>query len=201
MKIARRMRRLSADLVAGLEVPESAAPDAAFEAIARSASRLRGRPVRLRGFPFPPDTVSGLWVDREHDDVIAYHQHTDVNHQLVIVGHEIWHMVNGHCGDTTAHGPASSRSASGEAEAVAELVRALATGDAGGAPGPLSEAALHYAARTHFDRRHEEEAELFGYQFGTDVRAVLNDARVSPVDRGQVAGRIELSLGHRGPRS
>ncbi|WP_194829268.1 hypothetical protein [Nocardia sp. XZ_19_231] len=64
-------------------------------------AELRGRPIVL----FPIDaqalagtgcgTGSGLWIAREHDDVIMYGGETE-SHAYHIICHEIGHMLLGH---------------------------------------------------------------------------------------------------------
>ncbi|MEV5316524.1 hypothetical protein AB0K92_02405 [Streptomyces sp. NPDC052687] len=114
----RAMRRLSARLVGGLR-PLLADEDV-IPATARALSDVRGRPVHLRQAVFPPFTASGVWVDRTDHDLIVYEENTDPEHQLVIIGHEAWHMFQGHghtgsgTGDGAGngdgdHGPAAPR--------------------------------------------------------------------------------------------
>jgi hypothetical protein len=96
-------------------------------------------------------------------------ENTGPEHQLVIIGHEAWHMFqgHGHTGTGGDHAPAASR------------------------------AAFHCAARTEGHRVREKlEAEHFGFRFATDVRAVLREDR-SPGDPHDLAGRIRASMAHR----
>ncbi|MEU2257697.1 hypothetical protein ABZ540_31485 [Nocardia xishanensis] len=61
-------------------------------------AELRGRPIillpvgNLGGLASP----CGLWLVREHDDVIIYEDSTSEYHMDQIVCHEIGHMVLGH---------------------------------------------------------------------------------------------------------
>lgn len=63
-----------------------------------SLAELRGRPITL----IPTDTASlagspcGLWLAREHDDLIIHEASTSEYHIDQIVCHEIGHMVLGH---------------------------------------------------------------------------------------------------------
>lgn len=58
----------------------------------------RGRPIRL----IPTDTAAltgspcGLWLTREHDDLILHEVGTSDYHVSQIVAHEVGHMVLGH---------------------------------------------------------------------------------------------------------
>ncbi|MET7378473.1 toxin-antitoxin system, toxin component [Streptomyces sp. NPDC005526] len=190
------MRRLSDRLVASLQ--RSASDEASvFAALGHTLSQVRGRPVHLRGFAFPPHTASGLWVDRAEHDLIAYEEKTDPDHQLVIIGHEVWHMFQGHCVHRTEHGPAASRARREAAAAVEELVRLVAGDDDLAAVPPRHDAALHFAARADADHPDERDADRFGFRFATDVRTFLEDARTS-ADPGALSCRIRASMAHRG---
>jgi hypothetical protein len=191
------MRRLSTRIVRNLR-PLLGDEDV-IPAMGRALSDVRGRPVRLRKAPFPPATASGLWVDRTGHDLIVYEENTDPEHQLVIIGHEAWHMFQGHCGDPTHHGPAASRAAGGQpATALAELVAVISEAvDTELPPAGRMDAALHFAARADTREVAEEvEAERFGFRFATDVRAALDEVR-SSADPQALAGRIQASMAHR----
>jgi hypothetical protein len=207
------MRRLSARLVRNLRPP--AGDEEVIPSIGRALSHVRGRPVRLRKAAFPPVTASGLWVDRTSHDLIVYEENTDPEHQLVIIGHEAWHMFQGHCGNVTHHGPATprahgneataTRSRAGEASDGSETAAALAdlvaviseAAHTDLPPTGRMDAALHFAARADTRQVDEEvEAERFGFRFATDVQAALADAR-SSADPQDLAGRIQASMAHR----
>lgn len=194
---ARAMRRLTARLLTALELPDG--DEDLLPAVGRAVEQVRGRPVRLHAVPFPPDIASGLWIQRPSHDVIAYEAHTDLEHQLVIIGHEVWHLFEGHCRSLTAHGPAASRAGDGgAADAVRDVVAAVCAADGAGAPPerPL-DVSLHVALRADASTVHqEEEAEFFGVRFATAVGAARTEAR-SGVDLRNLAGRIRFSLAHR----
>ncbi|MBN0043357.1 hypothetical protein JS756_04440 [Streptomyces actuosus] len=128
------MRRLSARLVENLTLPPGGGD--VVPALGEALSRVRGRPVRLRAAAFPPLTASGLWVDRVDHDLIVYEENTEPEHQLVIIGHEAWHMFQGHCGGVTHHGPVASRASGGEASTVLADVVASVTASETGVPEP-----------------------------------------------------------------
>ncbi|MGP3971436.1 hypothetical protein [Streptomyces sp. 6N223] len=46
--------------------------------------------------PFPPQTVSGLWVATDSTDHILCEQNTSPWHRLLITCHEIWHIMEAH---------------------------------------------------------------------------------------------------------
>ncbi|MFB6635165.1 toxin-antitoxin system, toxin component [Streptomyces sp. NPDC056362] len=124
---------------------------------------------------FPPGTVSGLWIDMGDFDVIAVEAQTSPVHQLVILGHELWHRKEGSCGH---HGVAGG---------VAAAARAL------GEKWSLSEAVISVAARTDGGIEEERRAELFGRMFATKFRPYLAGAPGRLAADG-VAGRIWATL-------
>lgn len=71
----------------------------------QNIATMRGRPITL----IPTDTAAladspcGLWLARDHDDLILHEAGTSQFHIDQIVGHEIGHMVLGH-GRTRAYG-------------------------------------------------------------------------------------------------
>ncbi|MFI9645360.1 toxin-antitoxin system, toxin component [Streptomyces sp. NPDC052040] len=176
------MRRLCGELVAELSLPAPAAPAELYSALCAGMSRRRGRPVRFRMAPFPPGTASGLWLDMAEQDLVVVEERTAPDHQLVILGHELWHMNAGH------------RSHSVDGTAVA--ARLLSdTAD-------LRATVLSVAARTRFDLSDEQEAESFGLLLASKCRAWLAGSSLrGPVERDGLAGRIEASLGYRGPQA
>ncbi|QLJ00692.1 toxin-antitoxin system, toxin component [Streptomyces sp. NEAU-sy36] len=196
----RAMRRLGSRLFAALDVPGG--DDTLLPAVGRAVTQVRGRPVRLHAVAFPPELASGLWIDRAGQDVIAYERNTDLDHQLVIIGHEVWHMFEGHCGSLTAHGPAASRAlGDGMPDALRDLVAGVCDegGDGSAAtPGERMDLGFHIALRADDPAvvRQEEEAEFFGYRFATGVREALAEAR-SLADPERLEGRIRVSLVHR----
>ncbi|MGC4987274.1 toxin-antitoxin system, toxin component [Streptomyces sp. DT193] len=189
------MKALSSTLVTGL-TEQDADVDEIFTALGPLLSTMRGRPVILKRTTFPPDTASGLWVDLPDMDILAVREDAaDTDHAQVILGHEIWHMFQGHCTAHTSAGRAAARGQTEHAEAIHQVVQhLLASGDgriSGRAPSDLQ-----YSARTDFDDDQEIEAEMFGLHFGTELRTFRRTRRRP--DLHHVAGRIEDSLG-RGP--
>lgn len=109
-------------------------------------ARLRGRPIRV------VPTVDklalspcGLWMKRDHDDIIIHEAGTSEYHVDQIVCHEIGHMVLEHDG-----GPRQAASAGDEAKMV--YATALAGFD------PSTGAIL---GRSRFDDERERDAEMF----------------------------------------
>lgn len=98
LRTRREMGRLCDALVGGLCLPPTAGPEETLRALCAVMSGLRGRPVRLRTAVFPAGTASGLWLDFADQDVVVVEERTAPGHQLVILGHELWHMAAGHRG-------------------------------------------------------------------------------------------------------
>ncbi|MFJ3304150.1 toxin-antitoxin system, toxin component [Streptomyces sp. NPDC086549] len=178
------MRKLCGELVGELTLPAPARPDDLYTALCDAMSRRRGRPVQFRTAVFPPGTASGLWLDMTDQDLIVVEERTAPDHQLVILGHELWHMTADHTGH--------------HVEGVAVATRLL--GD------DMDRDALHAtvqraAARTRFDLDEERDAETFGLLLASKCRPWLaGSALRGPVQRDHLAGRIEASLGYLGPQ-
>lgn len=193
----RAMRRLSAELVRNL--PPRIDDEEIIPSIGNALSRVRGRPVRLRKAAFPPATASGVWIDRSGHDLVVYEENTDPEHQLVIIGHEAWHMFHGHGRESRAPHAVASRAADPEtARALQAFITALCEAVPTDVPVLRDmDLALHFAARTDEREVHEElEAERFGFRFATDVRLALDEARAAG-DPRHLTGRIEASMAHR----
>lgn len=189
------MRQLSAQLVRNL--PSPAGEQEVIPALGQALTHVRGRPVRLRRTAFPPGIASGLWIDRTSHDLIVYEENTDPEHQLVIIGHEAWHMFQGQC-SAGAHGAFASRAReTAAAGALAEFVAVVSeVDDIELPPNARTDAALHFAARADVHTvEWEREAELFGFRFATDVQAALAQAP-SLADPHHLADRIQVSMAH-----
>ncbi|MFF9458038.1 hypothetical protein [Streptomyces flaveolus] len=196
MGTARAMRQLGNQLLKNLRVP--ADDDGLIDAISDAVNAVRGREVQLLPFVFPPSLPSGLWIDRTDRDIIAFDVKMRLEHKLVIIFHEIWHMFRGHCGSQTAHGPAASRALDDEFEGkLRDVVEAIVriTGTDVPSVGRM-DASLHVATRTSAGvAREEREAEQFGILFATELQAALAEAR-STADPANIAGRIGASMAH-----
>lgn len=177
---ARRMRRLCGELVAELTLAAPARPNDLYTALCEAMSRRRGRPVLFRAAAFPPGTASGLWLDMADRDLIVVEERTAPDHQLVILGHELWHMQADHSGHRLEGVRVASRLLGDDRDQAA------------------LEAAVHkVAARTRFDLAEERQAEAFGLLLASKCRTRLAGSSLrGPAPRDDVAGRIEASLGY-----
>ena len=181
MGIGKEMRRLCGELVDELSLPAPAEPADLYAALCDAMSRRRGRPVQFRTAAFPPGTASGLWLDMADQDLVVIEERTAPDHQLVILGHELWHMKAGHCSHHVEGAAVAARLLSDDADLQATV--------------------LKVAARTRFDLADEQDAESFGLLLASKCRGWLaGSAMRGPVRRDGLAGRIEASLGYRGPR-
>jgi hypothetical protein len=177
--IDKEMRRLCGELVAELTLPAPARPEELYGALCDAMSRRRGRPVHFRTAAFPPGTASGLWLDMNDQDVVVVEERTAPDHQLVILGHELWHMKAGHCSHHVEGAAVAARLLSDEAD--------------------LEDTVRRIAARTRFDEGEEQDAESFGLLLASKCRTWLaGSSSRGPVQRDRLAGRIEASLGYLG---
>ncbi|MEU3250619.1 toxin-antitoxin system, toxin component [Streptomyces sp. NPDC006997] len=173
------MRRLCGELLAELSLPVPAQPADLYAALCAAMSRRRGRPVVFRTAAFPPGTASGLWLDMAEQDLVVVEERTAPDHQLVILGHELWHMTAGH----RHH----------HVDGAAVAARLLDDG------ADLRATVLRAAARTRFDLADEKDAESFGLLLASKCRALLAGSPTrGPLQRDDLAGRIETSLGYLG---
>ncbi|QHA09617.1 toxin-antitoxin system, toxin component family protein [Streptomyces broussonetiae] len=169
------MRLLAADLAAAVRA-RPGTPQGVRElcrALCEEMSARRGgRPLELRFERFPDELdVTGLWVEFADFDLVIVEERAESVQQLVILGHELWHLHAGHRHHHLA----------GDAAA-----RALAD-----APG-WREAALTVAARNGSRETDEAEADDFGHRLATLFRGHLSGARTIPPDP------VQRVLGYRG---
>ncbi|MEU2059131.1 toxin-antitoxin system, toxin component family protein [Streptomyces sp. NPDC013455] len=142
-------------------------------ALCEEMSALRGgRPLKLRFERFPDEIeVTGLWVEFADFDVVIVEERAEAVQQLVILGHELWHL---HAGHRHHH------------LAGAEAARALAERPC------WREAALTVAARDGSRETEEAEADDFGHRLATLFRDHLSGTPRTP------PGPVQRSLGYRG---
>jgi hypothetical protein len=183
---------------------------------AEMSARRGGRPVRLRFERFPDGIgVTGLWMEFPDFDLVIVEERAETVQQLVILGHELWHMHAGHChhplpgsdaGALTLSGEGAERDEPGAPDA------ALASGGTASALPPLSpelSAALGQggtpiAARNGSHESEEREAEDFGHRLATAFRPWVDTGQGGSAAAGDpadpVGQAIQASLGYRRPR-
>ncbi|MFE6272332.1 toxin-antitoxin system, toxin component [Streptomyces goshikiensis] len=130
-------------------------------------AEMRGRPIDLRIRPFPAGMVaSGLWINLPDKDVIVVEECTDLDHQIVILGHELGHMRAAHEGI--------------DADGLQVAARMLDDG------ADLS-LVTSIAARSCCDEVQEGEAETFGLLLGSYISPLLErveyEQRLTPLEK------------------
>ncbi|MGW7420130.1 toxin-antitoxin system, toxin component family protein [Streptomyces sp. NPDC054813] len=170
-----QMRVLAADLTAAVRARprQPAGVGELCRALCEEMTALRaGRPVELRFERFPDEIeVTGVWVEFQDFDLVIVEERAEAVQQLVILGHELWHL---HTGRRHPH------------EVGPEAARALA-----GQPG-WRDMALTVAARNGSRETDEAEADDFGYRLATAFRPYIEHPRRPPSDP------VQRTLGYRG---
>ncbi|MEU6181604.1 toxin-antitoxin system, toxin component family protein [Streptomyces coeruleorubidus] len=170
------MRGLAAGLAAAVRAREQVPADvrSLCRALCEEMSARRGgRPVELRFERFPDEIeVTGLWVEFQDFDLVIVEERAEAVQQLVILGHELWHLHAGH-GHHLGAGAAA-------AHAFADR------------PG-WEDVALGVAARNGSRERDEADADAFGHRLAADCRALLPGGRRPDVPLEPV----QRSLGYR----
>ncbi|MFJ9906231.1 toxin-antitoxin system, toxin component family protein [Streptomyces sp. NPDC101152] len=131
--------------------------------------RRGGRPLELRFERFPDELeVTGLWVEFQDFDLVIVEERAEAVQQLVILGHELWHLHAGH-----SHHHVAGAALAGRPD--------------------WADMALSVAARDGSRAADEAEADDFGHRLAALFRPLLStpatDAPLGPVHR---------SLGYRG---
>ncbi|WP_236067885.1 toxin-antitoxin system, toxin component [Streptomyces brasiliscabiei] len=171
---------------------------------AEMSARRGGRPVKLRFERFPDGIgVTGLWMEFPDFDLVIVEERAETVQQLVILGHELWHMHAGHChhhlpgthastptSASPSASPSSSPSMSASASALPSLSPELSAA--------LGQGGTPIAARNGSHASDEQEAEDFGHRLATAFRSWVDNGSAASAD--PVGQAIQASLGYRGPR-
>ncbi|MER5222914.1 toxin-antitoxin system, toxin component [Streptomyces flaveus] len=182
---ALQMRKFLADITKAVtqRVDVPANPRDLFEAMCAAVSELQDKEVKLRFAAFPDDTGSGLLLDFGDKSLVVIEERTSPEHQLVILGHELWHERAGHC--------------SHDADGTAMAARLLSTGDTDW--DELAPQLLAVAARTEFAEHDEHQAEKFGLKLAGKFRSLMSGPHArGPVRTDTVEDRMSASLNYRG---
>ncbi|MEU0382889.1 toxin-antitoxin system, toxin component family protein [Streptomyces chartreusis] len=169
-------RALAAELAEALRArprPPSGVRDVCRALCEEMSARRGGRPVELRFERFPDEIeVTGLWVEFQDFDLVIVEERAEAVQQLVILGHELWHLHAGH-GHHHVAGTAAARALARE-------------------PG-WNTAALTVAARNGSRADDEAEADDFGHRLAAAFRSLLGGPDVDvPLDP------VRRSMGYRG---
>ncbi|MEU9238449.1 toxin-antitoxin system, toxin component family protein [Streptomyces sp. NPDC048385] len=167
------MRGLAAGLSAAVRAgtrPPADVRELCRALCAEMGRRREGRPVELRFERFPDEIeVTGLWVEFLDFDLVIVEERAEAVQQLVILGHELWHM---HARHTHHHAAAANAFA--------------------GRPG-WDSVALTVAARNGSREADEAEADDFGHRLAAALRSFLpGRGGETPPDP------VQRSLGYRG---
>ncbi|CAL9586596.1 hypothetical protein SUDANB120_05158 [Streptomyces sp. enrichment culture] len=183
MRTTRTMRKLGADLLAGVRLVPPADAGAIIGSLCAAYGRRRGgRPVNFRFAGFPPDTASGLWLEMADRDLLVIEERTRPEHQLVIACHELWHLEEGTC---DSHGPGMAVAAriAGRHGDLAELLNSQAG---------LGSVVRQAAARADRQDPAEIRAETFGLHLGKILKGFLEPPRQAQCEQIE---RIGTALG------
>ncbi|MFE7899992.1 toxin-antitoxin system, toxin component family protein [Streptomyces sp. NPDC057424] len=142
------------------------------------SSRRGGRPVELRFERFPDEIeVTGLWVEFQDFDLVIVEERAEAVQQLVILGHELWHLHAGH-GHHHVAGTAAARALDQE-------------------PGWAS-VPLTVAARDGSRQRDEAEADAFGHRLAAAFRSFADGSLARGRETEQALDPVRRSMGYRG---
>ncbi|MFE0099841.1 hypothetical protein [Streptomyces sp. NPDC059009] len=178
----KKMRRLCAHLLddqnlLNLSVP--ADPTDLFAALCTGMSKRHKHPFEHRLVNFPANTVSGLWVATTDRHFMLVEADTPPEHQLVILGHEFWHVEidAGKTEPLAAH------------EANALLAPDIDT-------NTVHNLATRVAARSSCGQQEEVACELFGSLLGSRARRWLEEEDGSvPASSAEYVHRLNAALG------
>ncbi|MFF3013635.1 hypothetical protein [Streptomyces sp. NPDC057939] len=139
------------------------------------------KPIRLRIRAFPDSTrASGLTLEGDKFILVIVEQRTHPEHQLTILGHELWHIKNGDCGHHGLPVAAAARRFGADDDIPwGELIRIAARSD----------------SQPDHHARAEIQAEEFGLLVGSRFRSWLPGQRArDTITQRTRAGRIASSL-------
>ncbi|MFF7115647.1 toxin [Streptomyces albogriseolus] len=182
-------------------IERPAEPRVVMEAFCAAMSARTGRPIRLLFQSFPDDTpvtVTGMRLDCGDSSLIVIEDRATPVQQLVILGHELWHEQQGHCGHHMGGLSAAGRTPT--TEETPELLRRAIQQVVGSVEVPRG-AFLTAAARADSADDHEADAETFGLRFGAEVRTwITGPYAMGSISTSTVEGRITSTLTNRGGR-
>ncbi|GAA2254480.1 hypothetical protein GCM10010232_49490 [Streptomyces amakusaensis] len=166
------MTALADTLTQHLEPPLPADPKQFMRDLLQPLAEERQRNIQLVFKDLPRGTASGLWLCFPEADMIVVEDNTTPLHQMVILGHEIWHMVAG--GGCRGHQvPAGAKAAARSFDETLDRVM---------------------AARTDFALQEEKDAEAFGLRLASRLRPYLTGAQAQ-MPLGGVTSRLQASFG------
>ncbi|WFE36458.1 ImmA/IrrE family metallo-endopeptidase [Micromonospora sp. WMMD975] len=167
-----RLRKRCEQIAAEVEIPTPFD----IQRLCDLLGERRGRPIHLMPIRLPALTVCGMYVPTGDFDAIFYEQDTSPLHQLLIIGHELGHLLAGHHA-TTALDPDASRLL------LPDLDPQLVQRSLG---------------RSNYAAAEEREAEMIGSLLLRRARAGHEAEPDSPLDdrHTELYGRLRRSLEH-----
>ncbi|WBB81250.1 hypothetical protein O7606_07700 [Micromonospora sp. WMMD882] len=167
-----RLRKHCEQIVAELEVPEP------FEIrkLCDVLGERRGRPIHLVPITLTTHSVCGMFVPTGEFDAIFFEQDTSPLHQLLIIGHELGHLIAGHQATEILDENASRLLLP---DLDPQLVR-------------------RSLGRSNYAAAEEREAEMIGSLLLRRARRGREERQDSPLDSGQAElyGRLRHCLEH-----
>ncbi|MEU4215880.1 hypothetical protein [Actinoplanes sp. NPDC026623] len=88
----RGQRQRCRDIVRDLDIPSPFD----VQELCRRLGDKRGRSILLLPMDLPPDSPCGLWMSTEQQDYVFFQKATSGPHQLLIILHEIGHLLCNH---------------------------------------------------------------------------------------------------------
>ncbi|MFJ1805214.1 MULTISPECIES: toxin-antitoxin system, toxin component family protein [unclassified Streptomyces] len=181
------MRELTGDLSAALRARPGrpcGVRDVCRALCEEMSARRGGRPVEVRFERFPDEIeVTGLWVEFQDFDLVIVEERAEAVQQLVILGHELWHLHAGH--RHHHHG-------------VGTVAAGVLADRAGWAS--WDSLALTVAARNGSREDDEAEADDFGHRLAARFRRYLSDSGPAAPGPGGETAAVQRTLGYRGRR-
>lgn len=164
-----QIRRRCEQLVAEIDVPE---PFDIHE-LCRVLGERRGHPIFLLPIALPARTVCGMYVPTGKFDAIFYEENTSPLHQMLIIGHEIGHILAGH-----------QATASLDPDAFRLLL-----------PDLDPQLVRRFLGRSNYDAAEEREAEMIGSLLLRRARRAGEQPTVSfDEHHAQLHHRLRLAL-------
>lgn len=175
---SKRMKRLLSELTLTADrlLDRPVEPKALMRALCESMGTLHGRPVGLRFRPFPDGlSTSGLKLDFPDHSTIVVEDRTTPEHQLLILGHELWHLEEGDGGHHASGAAVAARTLPDDDVEWDEL--------------------LAVAARASSHEANETAAETFGLLFRGRFQSWMHGPHArGPVNQATLEGRIATAL-------
>lgn len=181
------MRQLADDLTGALRdrpEPLCEVRELCRALCAEMGAHRGGRPVELRFERFPDELeVTGLWVEFDDFDLVIVEERAEAVQQLVILGHELWHLHAGH-----RHHPVGPATTDALARWDDETLSP-------GLSASLERGGTPIAARNGSREADEAEADDFGHRL-----AALLRGRLAGGDGERPLDPVQRTMGYRGRR-